>query len=98
MKVKPSILEAKFGDGYSQRAANGLNTALEIWNIQATPLKNASEADAFEAFLRTQSGVIAFQWTTPFTRTALFVCKDWQRTPLAAGTSSITATFEEVMA
>jgi len=98
MKVKPAILEAKFGDGYSQRAANGLNAVLEVWNVQATPLKNASEANAFEAFLRAQGGVIAFQWTTPFNLTALFICKDWQRTPLAAGISSITATFEEVAA
>ena len=97
-KLKPAILEAKFGDGYSQRAANGLNTLLEVWSIQASPLKDATEADPFEAFLRTQGGVIAFQWTTPFNRTALFICKDWQRTPIASGVSSINATFEEVPA
>lgn len=98
MKVKPAILEAKFGDGYSQRAPNGINPNLEVWSIQANSLKNSSEADAFEAFLRAQSGVIAFQWTTPFGRTALFVCKEWQRIPVSYGVSNITATFEEVPA
>jgi phage-related protein len=98
MDMSPAILEAKFGDGYRQRAGNGINTMLEVWSIQANALKDATEAAPMEAFLRAQAGVTAFQWATPFGRTALFVCKKWRRVQTSFGMSNISGTFEEVPA
>lgn len=98
MQEKPRNLYAKFGDGYEQRAADGLNTTLETWSIVANTLKDATEATPMESFLRTQAGAIAFQWTTPYGRTALFLCKEWTRTPVYSGISNVTAKFEETPA
>lgn len=98
MAMKPRVLAAKFGDGYEQRTLDGINNKLETWQIQARGLKDATEAATMEAFLRTQAGVTPFTWVTPYGRTALFVCKDWARTPVYSGISNITAKFDEVPA
>ena len=98
MTMKPRVLSAKFGDGYEQRALDGINNELEGWSIQVHSINESAWASAIEAFLRAQAGVTAFQWTTKFGRTALFVCRDWKRVPVAPGMTTITAMFEEVAA
>ena len=98
MDMKPRVLSAKFGDGYEQRTLDGINNELEIWQVTAYSLDEVAGASALEAFLRTQAGVTAFQWTTKFGRTALFVCKEWTRARTGPTTSTITAKFEEVPA
>ena len=30
---QPSVMEVRFGDGYSQRAPDGLNADLKIYNV-----------------------------------------------------------------
>ena len=59
---KPKVLVADFGDGYTQRTANGINHNKEEWNLSFTKRKD-TEADAIEAFLETQGGSTAFLWT-----------------------------------
>lgn len=95
MTMKPRILAAAFGDGYEQRVLDGINNELESWQITAHSTGEIAGASAVETFLRTQAGVTVFQWTTKFGRTALFICKTWDRTPVAPGVTTITAMFEE---
>ena len=98
MSMKPRVLSAQFGDGYEQRTLDGINNELEAWQVTIPSYNEVSGASAAEAFLRTQAGVTAFSWTTKFGRTALFVCREWTRSPTGPTSSNITAKFEEVPA
>ena len=100
MQVVPRVLSAKFGDGYSQRTTDGLNTMLRKWNLQFNNRAQA-ECDAIEAFLVSQGGCLAFNWTPPTGAAALWICgvpNGWTRTPTTGPLGSITGMFEEVPA
>ena len=38
--ITPRLLDAKLGDGYSQRASDGLNVLLEEWTLNWSLLTN----------------------------------------------------------
>ena len=62
---QPRVLSAKFGDGYEQRSADGINADLQSWelNFETVPTR---EADAIEAFfIGNQTAVSPFLWTAP---------------------------------
>lgn len=95
-KTKPDVLQIKFGDGYEQRQAFGINTRAKVWSL-SFKLRENSEADAIEAFLEARNGVEAFDWTEPYGSTAeKWVCREWSRTIEKAQRSTITCTFEQV--
>ncbi|MHC1728581.1 MAG: phage tail protein [Syntrophobacteraceae bacterium] len=88
------ILENKFGDGYTQTAADGIN------NIDATlPMKwewiTSAEADTLIAFFRAKAGTTPFKYKIP-TEPAAWVwkCKKWSRDTDKCGLTSVNATFE----
>lgn len=62
--TNPRVLEAKFGDGYSQRVADGLNTIMESWGLS---FQNRSMVDinTMRAFLESKKGVFSFTWDPP---------------------------------
>lgn len=96
--VKPRVLLAKFGDGYSQRVPDGLNTMLRTYSVQFTNRVQA-ECDAIEAFLIAQGGVLSFDWTPIGGAAGKWICgvpSGWTRTELGLGIATIAATFEEV--
>jgi phage-related protein len=89
------VREAKFGDGYSQRIAAGLNVEGEEWTLQFVLL--VSQADTVEAFMRARGGVEAFLWTPPREATAKrWVCAQWSRQPSLPGTDEMRLTFRRV--
>lgn len=54
----------QFGDGYSERSANGLNRPIEVWSVEcafASPIAGASLQD----FLEEHGGWKAFLWQSP---------------------------------
>lgn len=91
------ILEAPFGDGYSQRASDGLNSVQRIWNIVWTARPDA-DIDSLYDFLVGLLGYDKFQWTAPDESTERdWVCKKpLNKTPITAGYSTLKAVFEEV--
>ena len=92
---KPRILSAKFGDGYEQRSADGINADLDSWRLSFPNVKS-TDADTIEAFFVTAGGVTPFTWTPPrATTSSQFLCREWKRTIVANSLDSITATFEE---
>lgn len=98
MTVKPRLLSAKFGDGYSQDAPDGLNHMLRVWQLQFID-RTAAECDAIEAFLVGQGGYLSFDWTPPNGAAGKWKCgiqNGWQRTRRRGTLGSITCTFEEV--
>ncbi|TPW29673.1 hypothetical protein FJU08_12700 [Martelella alba] len=89
-------LESNFGDGYSQRAGDGLNTTGIAFNA-IWPGLTLSQADQIEAFFLSLRGVHPFEWTLPREHEAkLFRCKQWSRTGAGGGHDTITASIERV--
>lgn len=93
--IRPNVTNLKFGDGYTQRVAFGLNTQLQSWALSFTN-RDAAEADLIETFLIDKNGVESFDWTPPGEASPRkFICQSWSRTKIKGGFDSISATFEE---
>lgn len=93
--VKPNVRVTKFGDGYEQRQANGLNTMPKQWSLKFG-LRSDSEANAIEAFFIAQAGVSSFDWTDINGAAGKYVCRGWQRAKDRYNLNTITAIFEQV--
>lgn len=96
-QVRPRVSAIKFGDGYEQRVAQGLNTQLEVWNLTFAN-RDEEEANEIDDFLIARGGVESFDWTPPGAAASKkFVCREWTRVIQKANLYSISATFEQVM-
>ncbi|RKG68649.1 hypothetical protein D7V80_11665 [Corallococcus sp. CA054B] len=62
----PRVRKAQFGEGYTQRSGDGLNSVLRHWALQFSNLTKV-DADTLEAFLRARAGVEPFEFVTPDT-------------------------------
>ena len=62
----PRVLTAKFGDGYEQRAADGINVLNETYTLTFKTRPKA-DIDDIVAFLDTQKNVTKFTLTLPDT-------------------------------
>ncbi len=61
-ELQPRVLQAKFGDGYDQRTADGLNDLLSTWKLSFS-VRTQAEATAIAAwFARHRAHVTAFDW------------------------------------
>jgi phage-related protein len=91
---QPRILMADFGDGYQQRAGDGINLIRQMWSLEFR--KVDADADAIDSFLAGQKGYLSFDWTPPKGAAIKAICRDWRRQIASPGVSVITATFEQV--
>lgn len=93
--TKARAVSAQFGDGYEQRARDGLNTqarnATWVWN----PLKR-SDYDAIIAVFQAAGGVDPLSWTPPGEAAGKFKVPDWTTTYPGGSARGISATFIEV--
>lgn len=95
-QAKPIVTQIKFGDGYEQRVASGINTNPKNWALNFSN-RDVSEIDEIEDFLDARGGVEAFDWTPPNADTAIrVVVRSWTRTDLNSTYSSISFTAEQV--
>ena len=94
---EPRIREAKLGDGYSQRAQDGMNADMQTWSVKFSG-RSLAEGQAIDAFLSTQGGVTAFDWTPPGGSAGKYLCKKWSRTFGSMSAQTVTGTFEQVPA
>lgn len=92
-QVKLRTLEAKFGDGYTQTAADGINNKVESWPLEFV----GPEARIAEivAFLDRHGGYRSFLWTPPLGIEGLFLAKEYAPVALGAGLFSISVTFQQ---
>lgn len=94
-------LDAQFGDGYSQSAADGINPKSQSWSISFRGLKNPEcannvNAQAVMDFLDERGGWESFLWTPPgSTVQGRYVAKNYGMQK-SAGVVTINATFIEV--
>ena len=84
---------AQFGNGYTQRAGDGINNETQSWDLTFTG-KKARIAQIL-AFLRAQKGYKAFIWSTPFDGNLYFTCSSYKPTDQGGGAWVLTATFEQ---
>lgn len=90
------VIEVKFGDGYSQRAGNGLNPLKQTYSVVWNRIPKA-EGEVILDFIRDHAGSEAFFWTPPDEAVALkFICKRFRRAKKAGGKMDVIATFERV--
>ena len=94
-KNKPRKLESTFGDGYSQRTADGINTNPREWNLS---FAFASEAtmDLIDDFFETRGGATSFTWIPPGKPEGTFICPEWDRLYEEKTRTIITAVFLQV--
>ena len=93
----PKIRTVKFGDGYEQRIAFGINQDAKKW---ALTFKNLTETDSdtIETFLEARAAdSFSFSWSPPDeSATYSWVCDAWSKTLTSAGLVTINATFRQV--
>ena len=95
---KPRVKKAQFGDGYSQRAGDGINTDLKQWSLS---FSNRAEADIdlICAFLEGKGATTAFTFQPPKNASEVSViCESWTRDERAIDFCTVRATFKQVPA
>lgn len=88
-------LKATFGDGYQQRAGDGINTKMVKWDLVWEGLTIA-EADAMEAFFDARAGFEAFYYTMPNDIQRKYICEKPVRIQAHGKADSISVTIEQV--
>lgn len=63
-QISPKVLVAKFGDGYEQRIADGINSIKETYNLSFRHREKAFIDDVVQ-FLDSQKGVTKFSLNIP---------------------------------
>ena len=93
---RPRVRAVRFGDGYEQRVADGVNTGTDAWNLTFAVRTDVEALDILN-FLAARGGVEAFDWTPPNESNAIrVVCREWNRSVDYADRNTITARFERV--
>jgi phage-related protein len=94
-KITYRVREVKFGDGYAQVVADGINNEVQSWPLlfegtlaQMTPIRD---------FFRRQLGYKSFYWTPPGeSAPLLFRADEVTFTSVGAGVYQISAEFKQV--
>lgn len=93
---RPRVRVAKFGDGYEQRQADGLNPQPASWSLTFANRSNA-DINAIHSFLSARGGFESFDWVPPDSTASIkVVCREWQKTLNRYNLNTISATFEQV--
>jgi phage-related protein len=92
----PRVLSAQFGDGYSQRLADGINTISKKWSISFNN-RSLEDSAAIVAFFQARKGVESFTWTPTGEATAVqVVASSWKEVYSSPITRTISVTFDIV--
>lgn len=98
---KPRVRKMVFGDGYEQRAVDGINNLTETYNLTFSN-RTKAETDDIIAFLDSKAGVTLFNFTVPDTnssgseKTIKVVCDTYSQTYSYDDFYTCTATFRRV--
>lgn len=92
----PRVIKTQFGDGYSQRTADGINNVERSWSFSSGN-KRGALADEIDAFLARHGGWKWFWWTPHRQTTPVKVtCEDWKKLEGMGRLASVSGTFKEV--
>jgi phage-related protein len=93
-KKKPAVGSTKFGDGYEQRVAVGINNSAKQFSLKFT--KSTSECYGIDRFLTIMAGKNSFGWCNPLGIKNNYICREWGVSRVNAAVLSVSATFEQV--
>lgn len=90
------VLKAQFGDGYAQRAADGINSIGGEYSVTFENLYR-EEAVQLIAFFREMRGSKAFYFKPPHEQDPmLWTCEKWKRQHVDTAIDTVSATFVRV--
>ncbi len=96
LDTEPSVRTTRFGDGYAQRVAFGINTIQETWSLSFSQ-RPLDEITDIKEFLEDKAGVDAFQWVPPGeTDEKNFICQKWSRAIKRGNLYDMTMSFVRV--
>ncbi len=99
LEEAPRVAETKYGDGYAERAPDGLNATKQAWSLTFRAVSREA-GDDIVAFFRARNTAIGglenFDWAPLWSSSTIkVVCRGWTRTQLDAwDESDITCRFE----
>jgi len=89
-RESPRLKKAQFGDGYSARAAKGINSINREWDLTFDVDPDVGET--ILNFLRDHKGAIPFRWTPYGEPETAVVCESWEHSKYQSYTL-ISCTF-----
>lgn len=104
----PRVLTARFGDGYEQRIADGINSVDEVFNVTFNN-RSAAEVDDITGYFASLKGATSFTYTIPDStqtssvapdtageRRLKVVCQNYSQSYHHDGFYSVSATLRRV--
>ena len=104
----PRVLVARFGDGYEQRIADGINSINEMFSVTFNN-RSAAEVDDITGYFASLKGATSFTYTIPDStqtsnvapdtageRRLKVVCQSYSQSYHHDGFYSVSATFKRV--
>jgi phage-related protein len=96
LSKQPKVRKVGFGDGYEQRAADGLNNNPDKWSLSWDELTAAEIATLLD-FFDGLGGVTAFSWQSPYALSPKkYVCDKWDPTPVSDNHHRLSASVYQV--
>ena len=95
-QINMNVVTTEFGDGYNQRAVDGINATQYVYDLSWTHIDTERKETLRKFFLDT-NGVTAFLWTPPDVGVDMsFTCNAPRCVPVAAGVWNVTVTISQV--
>ena len=95
-QINMNVVTTDFGDGYNQRAVDGINATQYVYNISLTNI-DTERKDTLLTFLLGTNGVTPFKWTPPDVGVDMvFTCGAPTTVPVAAGIWTVSVTITQV--
>jgi len=96
IEFEPGVLKAEFGDGYGQRAADGINNNMEKWELSYNELNDA-EVQVLLNFFFGLNGVTNFAWQPKFSAVAKkYICPRWRAVPVGDNDNQFFCSIQQV--
>ena len=97
LSEEPRVRRVAFGDGYEERAPDGLNPIAQEWDLSFNDVAVAG-GNAIVAFFRAHQAVTAFDWWPKWAPGPIkVVCTQWSRSLTGVwDESDIRAHFKQV--
>jgi phage-related protein len=97
LSEEPRVRRVAFGDGYEERAPDGLNSIAQEWDLSFDGVA-VEGGDAIVVFFRAHGAVTAFDWWPKWAAGPIkVVCTQWSRTLTGVwDESDIRAHFKQV--
>lgn len=93
MTARHRVQTVRFGGGRVVRIRDGHNVSEIIWQVVWNGLSRG-KANELDEFLMARKGVEGFAWQPPgAVSTQVFLCSEWQITPISAEFSRLDATL-----